>query len=284
MISDSTDTISGGTSVVGYDDDYPYGSIMGGNRSQTSSAEAGYKFTGKYKKTETGFDYFGARYYDSWTGRFLSVDPMSKKYPSFSPYNYTLDNPLRLVDPHGESIADPLKGPLPCCNTYPRTFIEWGNNFTSFLTTKIKTATKTTLENVAKYADQASKASETTGEIGIGMAVVGTGASMVAPEAGVPEGTAATGLALVGISNSVGEGSDFVSTVTTGADALFFGGSTKTFYNHLGQFGLDVIVGKSLARLIPESVQSGLKSNVISTFKEATDMITKQMASGLISK
>ena len=47
-------------------------------------------FTGKERDTETGYSYFGARYYDSdLSGLFLSVDPMSDKYPSISPYAYT---------------------------------------------------------------------------------------------------------------------------------------------------------------------------------------------------
>ena len=43
--------------------------------------------TGKERDSETGFSYFGARYYDSdiLTG-WLSVDPMADKYPGLSPY------------------------------------------------------------------------------------------------------------------------------------------------------------------------------------------------------
>ena len=52
---------------------------------------------------ETGFSYFGARYYDSdiLTG-WLSVDPLSDKYPNISPYSYCAWNPIKLVDPDGE--------------------------------------------------------------------------------------------------------------------------------------------------------------------------------------
>ena len=55
---------------------------------------------------ETGFSYFGARYYDSdlMTG-WLSVDPMADKYPSLSPYAYCAWNPVRLVDPDGKMIV-----------------------------------------------------------------------------------------------------------------------------------------------------------------------------------
>ncbi len=63
-------------------------------------------FTGKERDSETGFSYFGARYYDSdiLTG-WLSVDPLADKYPSLSPYAYCAWNPVRLTDPDGE---DPL--------------------------------------------------------------------------------------------------------------------------------------------------------------------------------
>ena len=62
-------------------------------------------FTGKERDPETGYSYFGARYYDSdLSGLFLSIDPMSDKYPSISPYSYCTWNPLRLVDPNGDSI------------------------------------------------------------------------------------------------------------------------------------------------------------------------------------
>jgi RHS repeat-associated protein len=64
-------------------------------------------FTGKERDSETGFSYFGARYYDSdiLTG-WLSVDPMADKYPSLSPYAYCGWNPVRLVDPDGEDIIN----------------------------------------------------------------------------------------------------------------------------------------------------------------------------------
>ena len=64
-----------------------------------------FTFTGKERDEETGFSYFGARYYDSdLSGLFLSVDPMADKYPGLSPYAYCAWNPLKLVDPDGWEI------------------------------------------------------------------------------------------------------------------------------------------------------------------------------------
>ena len=66
-----------------------------------------FEFTGKELDEETGYGYFGARYYDptlltGWT----AVDPMADKYPSLSPYNYCAWNPMKLVDPDGREIGD----------------------------------------------------------------------------------------------------------------------------------------------------------------------------------
>ena len=57
------------------------------------------------RDAETSLSYFGARYYDAdlLTG-WLSIDPMSDKYPSLSPYNYCAENPVKLVDPDGRDV------------------------------------------------------------------------------------------------------------------------------------------------------------------------------------
>ena len=64
-----------------------------------------YTFSAKEKDVETGLSYFGSRYYSSDLSIWLSVDPMSAKYPSLSPYTYCANNPVRCVDPNGE---DPI--------------------------------------------------------------------------------------------------------------------------------------------------------------------------------
>jgi len=61
-----------------------------------------FTFSAKERDQETGYSYFGSRYYNSDLGIWLSVDPMSDKYPSMSPYVYCANNPIKLVDPNGE--------------------------------------------------------------------------------------------------------------------------------------------------------------------------------------
>ena len=68
-------------------------------------------FTGKERDAESGNDYFGARYYASTMGRFMSPDWSAKEEPvpyatmndpqSLNLYAYVLNNPLRGVDPDG---------------------------------------------------------------------------------------------------------------------------------------------------------------------------------------
>ena len=64
-----------------------------------------YKFNGKEKDDETGYSYYGARYYTDRLSIWLSVDPLADKYPHLSPYAYCADNPVMLVDPDGRDVV-----------------------------------------------------------------------------------------------------------------------------------------------------------------------------------
>ena len=82
----------------------PYGEDLVNQR--TTDYAARFTFSAKEKDSETGFSYFGSRYYNSDLSIWLSVDPMSDKYPSLSPYTYCANNPIKLVDPNGEEIGE----------------------------------------------------------------------------------------------------------------------------------------------------------------------------------
>jgi RHS repeat-associated protein len=64
--------------------------------------------TGKERDTETGLDYFGARYYGSNMGRFTSPDPKNLALrhlldpQKLNKYSYVLNNPLASFDPDGQ--------------------------------------------------------------------------------------------------------------------------------------------------------------------------------------
>jgi RHS repeat-associated protein len=66
-----------------------------------------YQFTGKERDIETGLDYFGARYYGSSMGRFLSPDPIAGTLAnpqSLNKYAYVLNSPLIATDPTGMTV------------------------------------------------------------------------------------------------------------------------------------------------------------------------------------
>jgi RHS repeat-associated protein len=78
---------------------------------QRTNHDIRFKFTTKEEGSETGYQYFGARYlpagkvgYASDLSVWLSVDPLASKYPSISPYVYCAGNPVMLVDIDGCEI------------------------------------------------------------------------------------------------------------------------------------------------------------------------------------
>ncbi|MCB0490486.1 MAG: RHS repeat-associated core domain-containing protein [Cyclobacteriaceae bacterium] len=94
-------TLDQSGNVDSWTDYYPFGKQSRGSSSVSAPKE---KFTGKERDAESGLDYFGARYYNSEVARWLAVDPMGKKYPSVSPYNYVLNNPVNAYDPDGKDV------------------------------------------------------------------------------------------------------------------------------------------------------------------------------------
>ncbi len=78
-----------------------------GMRGSLYDEGVGSRYTGKERDTESGLDYFGARYYASTMGRFMSPDPSGLAFAdptnpqSLNLYSYALNNPLKMVDPSG---------------------------------------------------------------------------------------------------------------------------------------------------------------------------------------
>jgi RHS repeat-associated protein len=70
----------------------------------TEQGSEHYLFNGKEQDT-TGLHYYGARYYDSDVGRFITKDPLQGRQTnpqSLNRYTYCLNNPLKIIDPWGE--------------------------------------------------------------------------------------------------------------------------------------------------------------------------------------
>jgi RHS repeat-associated protein len=112
MLGSSRTMVQAGQTSLCYDGDfYPFG----GERIVTNTCAQNYKFEGKERDTETGNDDFGARYYSSRLGRWLSADWSSVPVPvpyanltnpqTLNLYAMVSDNPETFADLDGHSCV-----------------------------------------------------------------------------------------------------------------------------------------------------------------------------------
>lgn len=110
-------------------DYYPFGDQS--YQQQAPDSVVSNLYTGKELDDESHLYYYGARYYDSAVGKFISVDPYNQRLSQLdnqklqmfltnpqqlNSYSYTSNNPVNRVDPNGELDAkayllNPLIGP-----------------------------------------------------------------------------------------------------------------------------------------------------------------------------
>jgi RHS repeat-associated protein len=87
----------------------PFGDNLYCNGTGSDTTE--HHFTGKERDSESGNDYFGARYYASTMGRFMSPDPLMMNAlrlvnpQRLNMYAYAVNNPLTFNDPTGLDAA-----------------------------------------------------------------------------------------------------------------------------------------------------------------------------------
>ncbi len=85
---------------------YPFGLKHKGYNNMISGVPHNYGYNGKEEQNELNLNWvdYGARNYDATIGRWMNIDNKSEKYHPVSPYNYTLNDPVSLIDPDGNDV------------------------------------------------------------------------------------------------------------------------------------------------------------------------------------
>ncbi|HEU4706052.1 MAG TPA: SpvB/TcaC N-terminal domain-containing protein [Solirubrobacterales bacterium] len=104
--------LDGDAAVITFEEYHPYGStafLAGRSAAETSLKR--YRFNGRERDRETGFNYHGARYYAPWLGRWTSPDPAGF-VDGPARYTFARSNPACLGDPSGrQGGGDPTIAP-----------------------------------------------------------------------------------------------------------------------------------------------------------------------------
>ena len=88
--------------IIDYVQYSPFGEPLKKNNYQPQWNER-LGYIDKEKDRESKLGDHGVRKYDYEIGRFTSVDPLFEKFHGWSPYNYSFNNPINLVDRSGEA-------------------------------------------------------------------------------------------------------------------------------------------------------------------------------------
>jgi RHS repeat-associated protein len=101
----------GGTNVTVTTSGTEYGEVrykaFGDTRYTSGTTPTTFKFTGQRQESSLGIYYYGARWYDSSLGRWLSPDsiiPAQQGVVGNDRYAYSNNNPVRFIDPSGHSV------------------------------------------------------------------------------------------------------------------------------------------------------------------------------------
>ncbi len=95
------------TPVIHTADYYPFGLAFNSyQRENTIKQDFLYNSKELCDEMNLGWLDYGARMYMPEIARWGAIDPLAEKYLDVSPYNYTVNNPLRFIDPDGRKIVE----------------------------------------------------------------------------------------------------------------------------------------------------------------------------------
>jgi RHS repeat-associated protein len=109
QLDSSTLEVDDQAEIISYEEYTPYGSTSyQAVRSKTETPKR-YRFSGKERDEESGLDYFGARYYAAYLGRWISTEPGGLG-DGFNLYEFVQGNPVTHVEQDGYGWRDFARG------------------------------------------------------------------------------------------------------------------------------------------------------------------------------
>lgn len=143
---------------INFEEYYPFGETSFG-----SYALKRYKYCGKERDKESGLYYYGARYYNAWTCRFVSVDPLAADYSFYTPYQYAGNQSISFMDLDGLEPAENRKDFYRWKGIDPAVFKQYLNSKVNKYTESDKveafgTGRKLTKKDLYKAVDAAYRA------------------------------------------------------------------------------------------------------------------------------
>lgn len=99
--------------VISYEEYHPYGTTAyQAAHKDIKAAAKRYRYTGKERDDESGFYYYGARYYAPWLARWTAPDPAGLA-DGVNPYRFVRGNPITSIDADGKiTIPQPIQNAI----------------------------------------------------------------------------------------------------------------------------------------------------------------------------
>ena len=229
-------------------DYWPYGKMLASSGAESTH----FKFTGHERDAESRLDYMLERSYAYEIGRFLRPDPMQDEYPGISPYVYAANNPLKYVDPDGNSHHEVRASPEAYLAIHAKGIVDHVSNDVGELVRdtaeRASDLTKKAIEETIVFSDAQSE-----------MADAGIKAGLVTGAVGIftlHGPTLAISSRMISSSSALGTTADIMKTSAVTLNYLMFDGKgnevaeqlEETFWNAIG--GRIVKVGaKELKRI-----------------------------------
>jgi len=228
----------------------------------TSSFSTPYLFNAKERDDETGLYYYGARYYNPEQSQWLSMDPMVDKYAGLSPYNYVMNNPVRLVDPDGKEWKDKAMSYLANVDL---SYLRVANNYLAGFSDAMTLGGTNWLREQIGTNGTVDKQS-TSYDVGDNTGMV-AGVFMVA--GGAVKGASALKNAFSGGSKLSEISTLFHSTSRPGAAASILEEINPAYFNSASRFGKGFYLSNDIGTTVAELGQHG--SSVANTIQYSLD-------------